>query len=90
MQRTDKEILIAARKRRENPENWFGNGSYPQGEEIKECALIALTRISNRLADAPFYKLLSKHMGGGIIQFNDTHTHEEVLTAFDHAIAAAE
>ena len=86
---TDKEILIAARKRIENPENWFGNGSYPQEGEIKECALVALTRISNRLGDAPSYKLLSKSMDGGIIHFNDSHTHAEVLAAFDRAIAEA-
>lgn len=35
-------------------------------------------------------KLLRKHMDDNIINFNDSHTHEEVLAAWDEAIAEAE
>jgi hypothetical protein len=35
-------------------------------------------------------KLLASVIGGSVINFNDGHTHAEVLDAFDRAIALAE
>lgn len=34
--------------------------------------------------------LLEKAIGGGVIRFNDMHTHAEVMAAFDRAIELAE
>lgn len=37
----------------------------------------------------PYFDALSEVMGAGdVVQFNDTHTHAEVLAKFDEAIAA--
>jgi hypothetical protein len=37
-------------------------------------------------ADTEAFSALSKEIGGMIVTFNDTHTHKQVLAAFDAAI----
>jgi hypothetical protein len=57
-----------------------------------QCASGALYTTAAKITQARYsetYNLLREIMGGRIIDFNDTHTHAEVLAAFDAAIAEA-
>ena len=98
------EILKAARKLIEKPENWV------QGESARDerghrvdvysrrakcfCSIGAIYRVSgtddeaNRARKALIYQLPMEKRF--ITTFNDTHTHSEVLDLFSKAIAAAE
>lgn len=103
---SSKEILIAARKKIEKPENWT------QGQAARNkfqhwcdptyafatcwCALGAIRSVVGRdlESDTFFvsaYKELVKVSEDRLIaRFNDSHTHEEVLALFDRAIANAD
>lgn len=103
---TAKEILIAARKKIEKPENWTqGQAARNKSQSWCDptydfatcwCALGAIRSIVGKgsEADASFvdaYKELVKVSEDRFIgAFNDTHTHAEVLALFDKAIANAD
>ena len=80
-----RDVLIEARGIIENPVNWC-NGP-PRAE--KHCAITAIYVVCNdckvrgEAADA----LERQTLGLSIPRYNDTHTHGEVLAAFDRAIA---
>lgn len=99
-----KEILIAARALIENPNDWvrFVLARDRAGDCVlvsdtaacKFCAFGALRRIgAHKSIEAIGYlrafDLLDRAMGMNIAEFNDTHSHEEVLQAFDKAIQEA-
>ena len=93
----DARNLIAKR------ENWTqdnfaktadGNGVYSKSDEaVCWCSLGALTWVSLPDEDKQVRKLakllLRKAMDSPIAIFNDSHTHEEVLAAWDKAIELA-
>lgn len=57
------------------------------------CSLGALQAVNNCYSDAPSQpaiSVLKQFMGGDVPEFNDSATHEQVMEAFDKAIAAAE
>jgi hypothetical protein len=94
---TTVEILKAARARIDTPDKWFalGHPSQFQGGN-RECALIALQRAthdlpaSTRIATIDIVaRVMGVERGGDIAQFNNSHSHAEVLAAFDEAIAHA-
>ena len=89
-----KEILIRARKLIENPENWI-QGAFSKGGAY--CAVGSLFAagidISGPYTESPAYQALEKAMGldhtppaGRVSYWSDSHTHAEVLAAFDRAI----
>lgn len=93
--RTTKEILIAARKLIEKKESWFGGDRFSESGDEK-CALLAIadTEYSDWEQAADYLghtvnnkKITSDRMA--LVNFNNTHTHAEVLAAFDKAIAEA-
>lgn len=82
-------ILIAARKIIENPDDWCGHA--PQTRE-ENCAATAVwkTGHNNDAQAAAAYFHLARSMGvKNVKDFNDTHSHAEVLAAFDRAIEVA-
>ena len=95
------EILRAARALIKKPENWttgwFARDSYGRGVSLHSegavcwCASGALETIIGKVDyECGAYGALENEMGTNIPKFNDTHTHEEVIAAFDNAIIAAE
>ena len=86
---TVKEQLIAAKALIDKPEKWCqGNAIDAQG---RICASQALRTITGGgLADAEYEALADAMAGPGslVCAWNDTHTHAEVIAAFDRAIAA--
>jgi hypothetical protein len=90
---TTKEILIAARKRIEDPKNWV-KGQLRDGDAV--CALGALYEVApdRSSLQSPVYlayEALTNLIPGAAPQlgnFNDQHTHAEVLALFDRAIEA--
>lgn len=95
--RSSTAVLRDARSYIEKPESWARN-VYRDLE--RRCALGALLKAQGNdwesgcdihsMARTKEYSLLKSVMGEWPGDFNDTHTHEEVLAAFDRAIAAAE
>jgi hypothetical protein len=97
---TTLETLKAARKMIEKPENWTQGelGRKADGTPIKNgaisslgqatcfCAAGALLMVIRGKRRAP-WNCLQAVMGDYVPSFNDTHTHAEVLAAFDAAIA---
>lgn len=91
------EVLRAARKLIERPENW-GQGSVGRRRgDGTMCALQALCAVSDidyqksTIENVPGAKQLAATIGGPvncfvITLFNDRHTHAEVLAMFDKAI----
>lgn len=84
--------LIAARKLIENESDWCQGGF--TNDAGARCALQAIYDAKGvHWCDgvrAPEYKALKEAMGGQFPgDFNDAHTHAEVLAAFDRAIAAS-
>jgi hypothetical protein len=88
--RTVKEILIAARKRIEKPQNWLRH-SYYNKNKTAFCAAGAIREEDGTIGpiQSPALTALRQVIGKDdlIGDFNDTHTHAEVLAAFDKAIA---
>jgi hypothetical protein len=78
---TTKDRLIAGRNRIEDPANWGQGMSFDRPGT--RCAAEAVG--SHRGAEAA----LREAMGQPVTAFNDSHTHAEVLAAYDRAIAAA-
>ena len=91
-EQTTADILIAAKKLIEDPERWCGTG---WGRNGRRCALHALGDASGlgeaaEIGDLPAFFVLRDEMGGRFPgAFNDTHTHAEVMEAFDRAIYRA-
>lgn len=85
---TTLETLKAARKSIENPERWT------QGAFRSNGARCAASALCNTGADmhsyTAAYTIMCDQVGKSLIDFNDTHTHAEVLAAFDAAIAKLE
>jgi hypothetical protein len=88
-----KEILIRARKLIDHPDKWikgmftFGGGYCAVGALFKA----GIDRCGIEWDKNPAYLALVKSTGtepGEVGRFNDTHTHAEVLAAFDRAIAS--
>lgn len=97
--KTTKEILIAGRALIANPENWIQQefARDKNGMRVEEdhpeavcfCSWGAVCRVVGHFIDrdsAPMV-YLKESMGGSVPHFNDTHTHAEVLAAWDTAIA---
>jgi hypothetical protein len=89
---TTLDILIAARQLIDTPEKWAqGDEALLQG---RTCAGLAINRTGGyalpQTADAyQAVKRAARCTGvNGLVRFNDTHSHAEVLAAFDKAIAA--
>ena len=94
---TTREILIAARALIDTPEKWTqfesarninGVGCHPRSPDaVCFCTLGAIDRACQD--DLNDYKALQtlQSIVGMVANFNDSHTHAEVLAAFDEAIA---
>ena len=90
--KTTVQVLQEARGLILDHANW-GRGKYVDGEKI--CASEALRRAyddsTREYLDSDGYNLLKQVMGDvTVCHFNDTHTHAEVIYAFDRAIAGFE
>ena len=92
---TTLDILKAARKRIEDPERWCQG--YLRGGD-KWCAIGAVYEEADEAESgfAAICDVLAAHAGldgaaeGRLAEWNDTHTHAEVLALFDRAIATEE
>jgi len=87
--KTPRQILIDARKLIEKPEN---HTRYVFNDHGRFCSLGAIRHVchpqDNPLLHGATVEVLQKEMKGSVVAFNDTHTHPEVLAAFDRAIAS--
>ena len=82
------EILRDARALITDPDKWASDGA---GSGEQRCAIRALIHVAPSVSvDHPAEVALRAAMGGYIATFNDSHTHAEVLAAFDKAIASLE
>jgi hypothetical protein len=95
------DILRAARGKIERPENWtqeaFHRDRYGywclSDDAVCWCAKGAMLAVRGRFWDLDItdgLDALTAAAGCYITSFNDTHTHAEVIDAFDRAIAASE
>ena len=96
------EVLRAARAKIEKPEHWTqgvlsrdanGTPSFYAAAHTKAvcwCASGAIFSAAGESDPLDALDAFRSMINGSIPQFNDTHTHAEVLAAFDKAIAAAE
>jgi hypothetical protein len=98
------EILKAAKELISSPQNWM-QGDYTNDERTCFCGIGAIAEVLN-LWDDPTKAVISKQQlmlekasvaidphhpkGQSFATYNDSHTHEEVLHAFDLAISLAE
>lgn len=93
-----KQILIEAKKLIDTPERWLtgvfartagGKSVNPLSPDAcRFCSIGAVWRIIGYRDGLHEIGLFSA-MGGDVYHFNDTHTHGEVMAAFDRAIASA-
>jgi len=86
---TTREILIAARKRIEDPNDWGkARGEYPSEAGkitiVNACWLDGTDWSERRDAHSALRAQIPE--GGYLADFNDNHTHDEVLALFDRAI----
>lgn len=101
---TPKQILIEARELISDPKRWAQGAPARNARGISVsvvdekaqsfCSFGAIYRSAN-MEDwtETLYKahgFLQDEMCGKILDYNDTHTHEEVLAAFDRAIASCD
>ncbi len=90
------QILSKARAIIAKPENWF------QGEEdgnctlheamTQSCASLAMLDAAEDMGSEAYGRaqdILETVMGGCMVKFNATHTHQQVIEAFDRAIERA-
>jgi hypothetical protein len=85
-----KEILIQAKKLIQNPKNWC-KGTFEVNSAYCAAGSLFAAGIDGwgSYTGHPAYRALAKAMQvpiGEVCRFNDSHTHEEVLAAFDRAI----
>lgn len=98
---TVKEVLIAARAKIEKPENWtqkayardnLGFKVMPSDDgAVCFCAAGALRSLRDLtyiVKENSWYALVTEMGTQTVSFFNDRHTHDQVLHAFDRAIAA--
>ena len=88
-----KEALIAARRLIEKEEDWCQEAlrKFEHGR-VQRCAAGAIDAVFEDMEtnDAAYAALRQAMDNCNLIsEFNDNHSHEEVLAAFDRAIAAA-
>jgi hypothetical protein len=87
------DVLRAARKRISQPKDWcqgsFGDLDHfdGRGPRCLVGALIEFDELSGTVVSTP---ALSAACPGGVIVFNDTHSHAEVLALLDDVIARLE
>lgn len=99
---TIKEVLIAARKKIEKPENWTQGtgakdieGRYADAdspEAVCWCSMGALYAVTASMPGTYYnqaYEALRDVINDSIAMFNDTHSHADVIEIFDKAIANA-
>jgi hypothetical protein len=97
---TPVEILKAARGRIDTPDKWT-TGAYARtadnktqncdsGYACKWCAYGAILLVTEEPTGEYFeaVRMLEDECDGSVVNYNDTHTHAEVLAAFDRAIEA--
>lgn len=90
-----RELLIKAREVIKNPENWCKTYYNWNGQYCAVGALFEVTGdrqdeiINDKLKLYPAYEYLNQLTldSYGIIYYNDTHEHWEVIAVFDRAIA---
>lgn len=89
---TTRQVLEAAKARIDKPQKWSGKNAYSKdGKRV--CAVVAIA-IS---ADSPIKGAVARNRVRKLIpdtdctlaEFNDSHTHAEVMALFDRAIARA-
>lgn len=87
------DVLRTAREMIDTPEKWWQSHGHNYGVPDIVCTCLGLA-ISEQ--HAPFHArnsaeaLLARVIGhGDIYEYNDNHTHEEVLATVDKAIAIA-
>lgn len=98
---TPLEILIKARALIADPKNWT-NGHYardkdgnPVDHRSEEATCFCSKGAFNRVLPSDYrhwnvaYNILTQFMDGNVIYYNDSHTHDEVMSAWDHAIKEA-
>lgn len=86
---TVREVLVAARKLIKKPEDWVSN-PYANGWDERNCALTAICEATSKFPEAierAAIAAVEDAIANELMRFNDTHTHAEVLAAFDKAIA---
>lgn len=101
MEMTVKEALIAARAKIADPAHWTQGSQaktidgYPvfARNHLATCwcsigAIYFVDGIYTSISATNALKALEKAMGKAIFDFNDTHTHAEVLAKLDEAITA--
>jgi len=95
---TTREVLIAARRRIENEEDWGNRGSVPPFGPGTECAATATDLDDIDWAErfgaiealaAQISSIGHCDLAGLIIDFNESHTHAEVLALYDRTIEAS-
>lgn len=91
------ETLKAARKLIASEDDWYqASPGSSCGEKrvkgkLKRCSGAALAQVGAGWPEgASVFEYLGSFMKPDVPTFNDTHTHAEVLAAFDAAIAKAE
>lgn len=99
------EVLQTARALIDQPEHWCQRAlaKNAQGETIdpddllsesvvRLCASGAIGKASQQRqwSRHPAFRVLKAYCEGDVVSFNDRHTHAEVLTAFNKAIAHLE
>lgn len=94
------EVLKAAKARIATPETWTQDvfAKDNEGCEIMGysrfavcfCSIGAIQAVTSKGRDFGAEYYLNRQTYGNIAKFNDSHTHEEVMAAWDRAIAAAE
>jgi hypothetical protein len=100
---TTLEILKAARAKIADKKNWTQGelGRDANGNPVTDASLLASQAVCFCASGALFlagasedgidvWHVLSRSMGCFVPKFNDSHTHAEVLAAFDKAIAELE
>lgn len=94
------EIIKAAKELISDPERWIqgANARNEQGlmvlayafDAVCWCADGALIKACGSVNTIPFWRLISDKPAFDVIEFNDNHTHAEVIALFDAAIARLE
>lgn len=89
-------VLIEARKLIEKPENWASG--FDKISKDRCCVAVAIATVARRVGTYDADTVLETFgranelpgpLYNGVFEFNDTHSHAEVLAAFDRAIEAA-
>ena len=93
------EVLLQAKGLISTPRSWCqhnfavrangqGTSAY-DAEAVAWCALGAISKVRDNITDDVADRYLAMSAGMSVSEFNDTHTHEEVLAMFDRAIELA-